>query len=89
MHNPPHPGEFIRSIYLTGLGASVRKVADRLGGSPSTFTRLLNDQSCVSPAMAFRLSKALGHVQESWLAMQDAYDLYQGSQERSWGRSIT
>jgi addiction module HigA family antidote len=76
MHNPPHPGEFIRSIYLEELGVSVRKVAESLGVSPSTFTRLLNGQSNVSPEMALRLSKAIGRSPESWLAMQDSYDLW-------------
>lgn len=76
MHNPPHPGEFIRSIYLVELGVSIRKIAESLGVSPSTFTRLLNGQSNVSPEMALRLSKALGRSPESWLAMQDAYDLW-------------
>ena len=76
MHNPPHPGEFIRSIYLEELGVSVRKVAMSLGVSASTLTRLLNAQSNVSPEMALRLSKGLGRSPESWLAMQDAYDLW-------------
>ena len=76
MHNPPHPGEFIRSVYLAEFGVSVRKVAESLGVSPSTFTRLLNGQSNVSPEMALRLSKTLGRSPESWLAMQDAYDLW-------------
>lgn len=81
MHNPPHPGEFIRSIYLPELGVSIRKVAEGLAVSPSTFTRLLNGQSNVSPEMALRLSKALGRTPESWLAMQDAYDLWHAKKE--------
>lgn len=81
MHNPPHPGEFIRSVYLEELGVSVRKVAENLGVSPSTFTRLLNGQSNISPEMALRLSKALGRSAESWLAMQDTYDLWHARKE--------
>lgn len=81
MHNPPHPGEFIRSIYLEELGVSVRKVAESLGVSPSTLTRLLNGQSNISPEMALRLSKALGRSAESWLAMQDTYDLWHARKE--------
>ena len=76
MHNPPHPGEFIRTIYLEELGVSVRKVAEGLGVSPSTLTRLLNGQSNISPEMALRLSKALGRSPESWLSMQHSYDLW-------------
>ena len=81
MYNPPHPGEFLRSVYLDELGVSVRKVAESLGVSPSTFNRLLNGQSNVSPEMALRLSKTLGRSPESWLAMQDSYDLWHARKE--------
>ena len=54
---------------------SIRKVASSLGVSPSTLNRLLNGDSNVSPEMALRLSKSLGRSAESWLAMQDNYDL--------------
>jgi len=76
MHNPPHPGEFIREVYITPFGLSVRKVAENLSVSPSTLNRLLNGESNISPEMALRLSKALGRSPESWLAMQDNYDLW-------------
>ncbi|QBQ54770.1 HigA family addiction module antitoxin [Nitrosococcus wardiae] len=76
MHNPPHPGEFIREVYITPYGISVRKVAASLGVSPSTLNRLLNGESNIPPEMALRLSKALGRTPESWLAMQDQYDLW-------------
>ncbi|OOG22981.1 addiction module antidote protein, HigA family [Thioalkalivibrio denitrificans] len=77
MHNPPHPGEFIREVYLEPFGLSARQLAVKLAVSPSTLTRVLNGDSGVSPEMALRLSKALGRSPESWLAMQDAYDLWQ------------
>jgi addiction module HigA family antidote len=38
--------------------------------------RILKKQSGVSPEMALRLSKVLGRSPESWLAMQDAHDLW-------------
>lgn len=74
MHNPPHPGEFIREVYITPFENSVRKVAENLNVSPSTLTRLLNGKSNISPEMALRLSKSLGRSPESWLVMQDQYE---------------
>jgi len=76
MHNPPHPGEFIRETYILPFEISSRKVAENIRVSPSTFNRLLNGESNLSPEMALRLSKALGRSPESWLAMQDQYDLW-------------
>ena len=83
MHNPPHPGEFIREVYLDKLNVSSRTVAAKLKVSPSTFTRLLNGKSSVTPEMAIRLSKTLGRSPESWLAMQNNYDLWQLQNRRS------
>ena len=80
MYNPPHPGEFINEVYLEPLGVSPRSVALRLKVSPSTFSRLIKGQSAISPGMALRLSKCLGRSPESWLRMQDSYDLWQAKQ---------
>ncbi|SCZ58467.1 HigA family addiction module antitoxin [Thiohalomonas denitrificans] len=76
MHNPPHPGEFIREVYLEPFGLSARHLAAKLNVSPSTVARILQGRSAVSPEMALRLSKTLGRSPESWLAMQDQYDLW-------------
>jgi addiction module HigA family antidote len=77
MHNPPHPGEFIQATYMEPFDLSCRYMATQLNVAASTLSRVLKMQSGVSPEMALRLSKALGRSPESWLAMQDAYDLWQ------------
>src|SRR6266481_362822 len=76
MHNPPHPGEFISSVYLEPNDISGRELAATLGVATSTLSRILKGSSAVSPEMALRLSKALGRTPESWLAMQYQYDLW-------------
>ena len=76
MHNPPHPGEFIKEVYLSPFNISSRKVAEKLLVSASTFNRLIKTESNISPEMALRLSKTLGRSPESWLAMQDSYNLW-------------
>ena len=80
MHNPPHPGAFIQDVYLAPNEISGRELALKLGVAPSTLNRVLNEASGISPEMALRLSKALGRSPESWLAMQDNYDLWQAKQ---------
>jgi len=77
MHNPPHPGEFMQATYMEPFGLSCRYLAGQLNVAASTLNRVLKKQSGVSPEMALRLSKALGRSPESWLAMQDSYDLWQ------------
>jgi addiction module HigA family antidote len=80
MHDPPHPGEFIRAVYLEPNGITGRQLAAKLGVAPSTLNRVLQGISGVSPEMALRLSKALGRSPESWLAMQHNHDLWQARQ---------
>ncbi len=80
MHNPPHPGEFIREVYLEPNNITGRQLAAKLGVSASTLNRVLQGTSGISPEMALRLSKALGRSPESWLAMQDNHDLWQARQ---------
>ncbi len=77
MHNPPHPGEFIKATYMNPFDLSCRYLAKQLNVAASTLNRILKKQSGISPEMALRLSKSLGRSPESWLAMQDAYDLWQ------------
>lgn len=76
MHNPPQPGEFITEIYLEPNGVSGRELAEKLDVAPSTLSRVLKGTSRITPEMALRLSKAIGRSPESWLAMQDAHDLW-------------
>lgn len=80
MHNPPHPGEFIRTVYLEPLNVSYRAVALKLHVAPSTFNRLVQGRSNISSEMALRLSKTLGRSPESWLTMQSNYNLWQARQ---------
>lgn len=85
MHNPPHPGEFIKETYLEPFGYSCRFLAKQLDVASSTLNRILKGQSGVTPEMALRLSKAVGRSPESWLTMQDNYDLWQAKQNINLG----
>lgn len=81
MYNPPHPGEFILHTYLEPFGISCRSLAENLDVAASTLNRIIKEQSGISPEMALRLSISLGRSPESWLAMQDAYDLWQAKKK--------
>lgn len=80
-HNPPHPGALIQRTYIAPFKEITgNKVADRLGVARSTFNRLLNGVSDVSPEMAVRLSGVLGGTAESWLTLQESFDLWKARQ---------
>ena len=82
MHNPPHPGEIIRTLWLEPLGLTVTDAAAALGVSRKTLSALLNGRAGISPEMAVRLSMAFGTRAESWLNQQMQYDLWHAERRR-------
>nr|WP_305793065.1 HigA family addiction module antitoxin [Sedimenticola hydrogenitrophicus] len=79
-HNPMHPGEFIKRVYLEPFALGSNELARKLKVSSGLVSRLLNGKTDVSPAMALKLSKVLGRSPESWLLMQDNFNLWQARQ---------
>lgn len=76
-HKPPHPGGMIDRTYIEPFKrVTAASIARELGVSKSTFSRLLAGKSDITPEMAVRLSAVLGRTAESWLLMQDNYDLW-------------
>ena len=82
MHNPPHPGEVLRSLCLEPLDLSVTEAAKALDVSRKTLSAILNGRAGISPEMAVRLSIAFGTSAESWLSQQVQYDLWHAEQRR-------
>jgi addiction module HigA family antidote len=75
MHNPPHPGDFIRTEVLEPLKLSVAAAAKVLGVSRPTLSTLLNGHSDLSGEMALRLEKAFGVKMDTLMRMQNAFDI--------------
>ena len=82
MHNPPHPGEILKSLCLEPLGLSVTDAARALGVSRKTLSAILNGRAGISPEMAIRLSIAFDTTAESWLSQQTQFDLWHAEQSR-------
>ena len=83
MHDPPHPGAFIRRQCLEPLGLTVSEAAKGLAVSRNTLSMLLNGRIGISPEMAIRLSQAFGGSPESWLQQQLQYDLWHALRDRA------
>lgn len=82
MHNPPHPGEILRSLCVEPLGLTVTESAKALGVSRKTLSAILNGRAGISPEMAVRLSIAFNTTAESWLNQQLQHDLWQAEKRR-------
>ncbi|MCY4069541.1 MAG: HigA family addiction module antitoxin [Acidimicrobiaceae bacterium] len=81
MNNPPHPGEIIRSECLEALGLSVTRAAEGLGVTRQALSDVVNQKAGISIEMSFRLSQAFGSTPETWLGLQQAYDLWQAREQ--------
>jgi addiction module HigA family antidote len=80
MFNPPHPGQVLKEFLA---GRSVSSVAEHLGVTRVTLSRVLNGRAGISADMALRLSEALGTSPELWVGMQAQYDLWNASVSRT------
>lgn len=83
MHNPPHPGEIIKSLCLEPLKVTITEAARVLGVSRKTLSAIVNGRASITPEMAVRLSIAFATSSESWLNQQAQYDLWHAEQSRS------
>lgn len=77
MHNPPHPGEVLREMWLAPLNLSITAAAENLKISRKTLSEIVNGRASITPEMAMRLELAFGKSAQSWLGHQNAYDLWQ------------
>lgn len=76
MHNPPHPGEILKELYIDPLNLTIVEIAKGIGVSRKSLSELVNEKFGASPDMAIRLSKAFATTAESWLNLQQQYDLW-------------
>jgi addiction module HigA family antidote len=83
MHNPPHPGEVLKTLCLEPLNLTITDAARSLGVSRKTLSSILNGRAGISPEMAVRLSIAFDTSAESWLNQQLQYDLWHAERNRS------
>ena len=77
MHNPPHPGEVIRTEIIAAHGLTVTAAAKVLGISRQALSGLLNAKVDLTGDMALRIEKAFGPKIETLMGMQSAYDIFQ------------
>lgn len=77
MHNPAHPGEVLRVLWLDEFGLSVTEAARHLGVSVERLSEFCAAESPLTGELAIRLERAFGSTAEAWMRMQAAWDLAQ------------
>lgn len=72
---PVHPGELLREIVVPALGRPKSEIARLLGVSRQTLYDVLNEKQPVTANLALRIAKLVGDTPDTWLTMQQNYDL--------------
>ena len=82
---PTHPGLIIKEDYLVPLSISIKDMANNLGVSRKTLSKIINERGSITPEMALRLSRAFDTTPDLWMNLQKNYDLWNAEKEsNSW-----
>jgi len=81
MHNPAHPGEILREIYLDPMRVTITEAAEALGVSRKHLSAIVNGRASVTPDMAVRLAGVFATEPELWVNLQAQHDLWQVSRK--------
>ena len=73
---PTHPGNIIKEDYLLPLSVTIKDMAETLGVSRKTLSKIINERGSITPDMALRLSRAFDTTPDFWLNLQKNYDLW-------------
>lgn len=77
-----HPGEILADE-LKARGRSQRQLADLVQKSPQEVSFIVTGKRNLNADWALRLESAIGVSAQSWLNMQNAYDLQLQNQEKA------
>lgn len=75
MRETTHPGEILQKEFVEPLKLSHRQLADALGVSQASVSRLCGGKSSLSVEMAIRLAKHFGTSDEFWMNLHVAHEL--------------
>ena len=79
----PHPGEILLEEFLKPLGITQYWVAKEIGVPPRRINEIVKGQRGISADTALRLAAFFGNDAQSWLNLQNEYDLRQAEDSLS------
>ena len=74
MHSPSRPGELLRT-WIEGANLTVTQLADHIGVTRATLSRIINGHAGVTAETDLRLHQALSTREGLWLDLQKRRDL--------------
>ena len=84
---PAHPGQILRNHHLEPLSMTITELANALGVSRKTVSKIINQRGSITPDMALRLSRAFNTSPDLWMNLQKNYDLWHATNKsQDWKR---
>ena len=75
--NPHHPGETIREDCVEALGLTIGEAAAHLQIEEAALAAVCACKAPITADLAIRFEQAFGSTADTWLRLQNAYDLAQ------------
>lgn len=72
---PVHPGEILREDFLIPIGMTAHALSKVLHVTPARINDIVKERRGITADTALRLSRYFGGDPESWLNLQQTYDL--------------
>ncbi len=75
MRNPSHPGRFVLRDYIEALKLTISEAAEHLQVEGAALTAISGRGAPITADMAIRFEQAFSSTTDTWLRLQNAYDL--------------
>lgn len=73
--NPAHPGQVLKNQFMVPYGLSNYRLAKAMDLSETHVGRIVNGKAAITADVAMRLQIIFGMGAQTWLNMQNTYDL--------------
>lgn len=83
---PVHPGEILKEDFMVPYSLSSNALARAIGVTPARINDIVRGRRGITADTALRLARYFGTDAQSWLNLQDRYDL--AVAERDAGKAI-
>ena len=79
--DPVHPGEILKHDFMEPFGLSSNALAKAIGVTPARINEIVRQRRGITAETALRLAKYFRTDAQSWMNLQDQYELAIAAQE--------
>jgi antitoxin HigA-1 len=73
--DPVHPGEILKHEFMEPFGLSSNALAKTINTTPARINEIVRQRCGITSGTALRLAKYFGTDAQSWMNLQDQYEL--------------